>query len=105
MTFFYLQELQREFDIYREERQKDLRSLQQELDGARREVGKQQMDNAKLTARIEFLEDRLKLYSAETQQHLGELNSLRDQKAKLSSSLLVYEKQLHRLRYALLTNP
>lgn len=82
-----------------------MHALEEELDKSRKETSKHQMDTARLTAHIEFLEDRLKLYTGEADRHSSTIASLQEQKAKLSSALLAHEKQLQLLRFISLVPP
>ena len=74
--------------------------MQEQLDTARKDANRQQFENAKLIARAEFLDERLKLHTTELERHIAEASSLGEQKARLSSSLLALEKQLELTRFA-----
>ncbi|KAL6076895.1 hypothetical protein QOT17_002590 [Balamuthia mandrillaris] len=98
-----LKELQREFDEYRKEKQKDEEMNQQTIDKLREESSSLRIQLAKAESRSESLQERLDLLQKNVTAHSKEYEGYRARNAELMASLSRHQEQMEQLRQELAT--
>ncbi|KAL6069366.1 Pentapeptide repeat-containing protein [Balamuthia mandrillaris] len=98
-----LKELQREFDEYRKEKQKDEEMSQQTIDKLREESSSLRIQLAEAESRSESLQERLDLLQKNVTAHSKEYEGYRARNAELMASLSRHQEQMEQLRQELAT--